>query len=163
MPTYTCTAAVGLLSSDHKKAIATAVTQADAEITGAPASFAQVVFHDIAEGDHFVGGKVLRHDHVFIEGQIRAGRTAADRTALVRRLIADVAEVTALPSFSVWVYLHELPPAAMAEFGHILPEPGDEPAWTEALSEGERERLLEIEGPPKNLTGTVSVQLSWAV
>jgi phenylpyruvate tautomerase PptA (4-oxalocrotonate tautomerase family) len=145
MPTYTCTAAVGLLSPDQKQAIAAAVTGAHSQITGAPASFAQVLFHDVAEGDHFIGGKALRHDHVFIEGRIRAGRSVVDRTTLLERLIEDVAAATALPSFSVWVYLHELPPAAMAEFGHILPEPGDEPEWADALPEHERERLEAID------------------
>jgi hypothetical protein len=29
-------------------------------------------------------------------------------------------------TFAVWVYLLELPAAAMAVFGYFLPEPGDE-------------------------------------
>ena len=49
-----------------------------------------------------------------------------------------------LPGFSVWVYLLELPAAAMAEFGHILPEPGDDPAWTAGLPEDERRRMSAI-------------------
>jgi hypothetical protein len=27
----------------------------------------------------------------------------------------------------------------MVEFGHVLPEPGDEPAWTAALPQSDRE------------------------
>ncbi len=145
LPTYTCTFASGLLSSDQKKAIAAAVTLAHAEITGAPASFAQVIFRDVPPGDHFVGGRPLSHDHIFVEGRIRAGRSPVDRRALMARLIADVSKAATLAPFSVWVYLLELPPEAMAEFGHILPQPGDEPAWTDSLPVDERRLLLEIE------------------
>jgi hypothetical protein len=41
----------------------------------------------------------------------------------------------------VWVYLSELPSRAMSEFGHVLPEPGDEDAWLAELPEEDRRRL----------------------
>jgi hypothetical protein len=47
-------------------------------------------------------------------------------------------------SRSVWVYVAELPPRQMIEFGHLLPEAGDEPAWTAALSAEEREFMQSI-------------------
>jgi phenylpyruvate tautomerase PptA (4-oxalocrotonate tautomerase family) len=144
MPTYTCAAAAGLLDSERKRAIARAITTAHAEITGAPAYFAQVIFEDVAEGDHFIGGAPLAHDHLFVHGCIRAGRSAGDRNALMMRLVADVASAANLPAFAVWVYLLELPPAAMAEFGHILPKPGDEAEWSRNLPAQDRERMQAI-------------------
>jgi phenylpyruvate tautomerase PptA (4-oxalocrotonate tautomerase family) len=133
MPTYTCTAAAGLLDAGRKGAIAHAVTLAHCEITGAPACFAQVVFRDVAKGDHFVGGIPLAHEHLFIYGRIRAGRSARVRDALIRRLAMDVAAAAGVDAFGVWVYLDELAPAAMVEFGHVLPEAGDEAAWLAAM------------------------------
>jgi phenylpyruvate tautomerase PptA (4-oxalocrotonate tautomerase family) len=144
MPTYTCAAAAGLLDPERKGAIARAITTAHAEITGAPAYFAQVIFEDVVEGDHFIGGAPLAHDHLFVHGRIRAGRSAEDRTALIKRLVADVARAANLPAFAIWVYLLELPPAAMAEFGHILPKPGDEAEWTRNLPAQDRERMQAI-------------------
>ena len=144
MPTYRCTAAQGLLNDNHKSKIAMAVTNAHAEITGAPAYFAQVIFDEVVPGNHFIGGRPLAHDHVFVYGRIRGGRSAVDRKALIKRITKEVAEITDLPSFSVWVYLLELPAAAMVEFGHVLPEPGDEPHWNEALPAGDRERMTAI-------------------
>ncbi len=144
MPTYTCTAAAGLLDREQKAAIARAVTLAHSEITGAPTHFAQVIFREVAAGDHFVGGVPLAHDHVFLYGRIRAGRSAVDRKALIRQLTADVAAAAGVDRFAVWVYLSELPAAAMVEFGHILPEAGDEAAWTEALPTDDRARLQAI-------------------
>ena len=144
MPTYTCTAAKGLLNKGQKARIAEAITAAHADITGAPAYFAQVFFQEIAEGDHFIGGRPLNHEHVFVYGHIRDGRAAVDRKALIRKMTADLAEIVELPTFSIWVYLAELPAASMVEFGHILPEAGDEPIWNDALPVEDRERMQAI-------------------
>lgn len=144
MPTYTCSARAGLLDDAAKGTIARAVTLAHAEVTGAPTHFAQVLFEDIPAGNHFVGGVQLAHDHVFVYGRIRGGRSEAMREALIRRLAADVAEAASVDTFAVWVYLLELPPAAMVEFGHVLPEAGAEAAWTDALPATDRERMAVI-------------------
>ena len=144
MPTYTCKSAAGLLDAPRKAAIARAVTRAHAEVTGAPAYFAQVAFETVPDGDHFIGGAPLAHEHVFVYGHIRAGRSALDRAALVERLVGGVAEAARLPRFAVWVYVLELPAAAMAEFGHVLPEPGGEAAWTAALPPADRDRMQAI-------------------
>ena len=144
MPTYTCTAAAGLLDAARKAALARAVTRAHCELTGAPSYFAQVVFQDVAPGDHFIGGAPLGHDHVFVYGRIRGGRSADVREALIRRLVADVAAAAGIEPFGVWVYLLELPPAAMVEFGHVLPEAGGEAAWTDALPASDRARMEAI-------------------
>ena len=47
-------------------------------------------------------------------------------------------------SRSVWVYVGELPARQMIEFGHLLPEAGDEPAWTAALPAADREFMQSI-------------------
>jgi len=101
MPTYFCTAAIGLLNAAKKQTIAAAITGAHAEITGAPQYFAQVIFDEVLAGSHFMGAEPLAHEHVFVYGHIRAGRSAQDRQALVMRLIRDVAAAASLPAFSV--------------------------------------------------------------
>jgi hypothetical protein len=45
---------------------------------------------------------------------------------------------------SVWVYVGELPARQMIEFGHLLPEAGDEPVWTAALPAADREFMQSI-------------------
>ncbi len=145
MPTYTCTTTAGLLGPEQKKAVARAVTLAHAEVTGAPVQFAQVIFDSVSAGDHFIGGAAPSHDHLFLYGRIRAGRSASIRARLVERLTADVAMAAGMDRFGVWVYLIELPAAAMVEFGHVLPEAGQESAWIEALPAGDRARLLAMQ------------------
>jgi hypothetical protein len=41
-------------------------------------------------------------------------------------------------STGVWVYLVELPATAMVEFGHVLPDPGDEDRRSAALPPKDR-------------------------
>jgi phenylpyruvate tautomerase PptA (4-oxalocrotonate tautomerase family) len=146
MPTYTCIATAGSLDSKQKHAIARAITLAHAEITGAPTYFAQVIFQEVPNGDHFIGGTSLAHAHVFVSGCIRAGRSAVDRKALIQRLTKDVAAAGRVEPFAVWVYLRELPAAAMVEYGHVLPEAGEEPIWNEALPSEDRRKMEEIQG-----------------
>ena len=45
---------------------------------------------------------------------------------------------------AIWVYLNELSPRQMIEFGRVLPEPGDEPVWTAALPEKDRAFMQSI-------------------
>ena len=112
MPTYICTAHSGLLNAEHKRAIAQVVTKAHADVTGAPEYFAQVMFQGVPEGDFFVGGVPLAHDHVFIYGLIRGGRSAVDRKSLINRIVKETSDAIGATSFATWVYIVELPAAA---------------------------------------------------
>jgi hypothetical protein len=44
----------------------------------------------------------------------------------------------------VWVYLSELPPNQMVEFGHVLPLHEEEVEWSAALPEAEKAYLEKI-------------------
>lgn len=141
MPTYTVTAAEGCLAAEQKQCIAAEITRVHNMVTGAPAYFAQVLFVDVRPGNYFVGGAPLRGDQVFVHGQIRAGRTDADKHRLLTGLAEAVGQAAQMTGNSIWVYLVDLPARQMIEFGHVLPEPGQEAAWTNALPAGDRERM----------------------
>src|SRR5262245_7401681 len=145
MPTYTCTTLEGRLTADQKRKIAREITRIHAEVTGAPGFFAQVIFTDVSAGNLFIGGVALKHDHIFVYGHIRAGRAAVDKArmiTLMAKAVGDAAKVD--DARAIWVYVAELPPRQMIEFGHLLPEPGDEAAWTAALPEADRVFLRSI-------------------
>lgn len=141
MPTYTCIAPAGRLSGEQKARIAAEITRVHHEVTGAATFFAQVIFQDIAAGNYFVGGKLLSGDQVFINGQIRAGRSAVDRARLLRELHACVVAAANARPTSVWVYITDLPARDMIEYGHVLPEPGQEASWLDALPADDRARM----------------------
>ena len=145
MPTYFCTSANGRLTSEQKKKIAGEITRIHAEVTGAPSYFAQVIFNEVEAGDWFMGGAPLNHEHIFVYGHIRDGRAAVDKTRMIKLMAEAVAAAAQVESTrAVWVYVNELPPRQMIEFGHVLPEPGDEPAWTAALPEEDRAYMQKI-------------------
>ena len=140
MPTYICRAA-GL--DDHTMAtLAAAITAIHTDVTGADGFFAQVLFEPLDPACCFLGGGRLEREHCFVHGHIRAGRSARDRAELITRLVAAVAQVLAVPADAVWVYISELPPRAMAEYGALLPEPGDEARWLSELPPDTRRRLM---------------------
>ena len=146
MPTYRVAAATGLLSAEKKHRIAQAITRVHTRVTGAQSFFAQVIFTDVAAGDHFVGGAPLQGDQVFVHGHIRAGRTPERKRQLLLDLVAAVASAGAIAPNRIWAYVAELPPGQMAEYGHILPEPGEEAAWLAGLPAADRE-LMERSAP----------------
>ena len=111
--------------------IAGEITRIHSEVTGAPAFFTQVIFTEVKAGDWFIG--------IFVSGHIRAGRAAVDKARMIKLMSEGVARAADVKDGrAIWIYLNELPPRQMIEFGHVLPEPGDESAWTAALPEEDR-------------------------
>lgn len=144
MPTYTVTT-TGTLSAAQRQRIATAITRTHHETTGAQTFFAQVLFVDVDATHWFMGGAPVSPNAIFVHGQIRAGRTVDIRHALLTGLLDATARAAGVAPTSVWVYLVELPAAHMAEYGHVLPEPGDEGRWLAGLPHADR-TLMESTG-----------------
>jgi phenylpyruvate tautomerase PptA (4-oxalocrotonate tautomerase family) len=134
----------GRLSADQKATIAKEITRIHGEVTGAPSFFAQVLFHELAPGNAFIGGALLTADQIFINGQIRIGRTKEQKAELIRCMLDAVTTVARTSRFYIWVYLTDLVPSQIAEFGHILPASGEEKEWMEALPAEDRQRMAAI-------------------
>jgi phenylpyruvate tautomerase PptA (4-oxalocrotonate tautomerase family) len=144
MPTYTVTTAADRLTANQKQEIAQGITRAHSEATGAQGFFAQVIFQCLPAGDHFLGGAPLRSDQLFVRGEIRAGRSGEQKSALLDALVALVAKAAQTEPRYVWVYLNELPPSQMVEYGKVLPLPGSEATWLDEMPEADRDYLLGI-------------------
>lgn len=145
MPTYVVTAPKGRLSVQQKERVAADVTRVHCTVTGAPAYFAQVIFNDVPDGNYFVGGRPLQGTaHVFLHGQIRAGRDSATKEKLLLGMMNAVADACELEPHCVQVYLVDVPARQIVEYGQILPLPGEEDAWWEAMPAHLRERLQAI-------------------
>ena len=146
MPTYVCTVKEGRLSPDQKSRVAAEVTRIHCEVTGAPTFFAQVIFEEVKPANHFMGGMPLTHDQIFIYGRVRAGRSIQDKLKLIKLMAEAVGKAAGVSRTGVWIYIAELPPRQMIEYGHVLPEPGDEDAWTNALPREDREFMQAVGG-----------------
>ncbi len=144
MPTYTVFTEANRLTPRQKTMIAQEITRIHKSVTGADAYFTQVLFSDVAPGNHFVGGKPLQHDLIYVLGQIRAGRTPEQRQELLLQLTNALALAAGAAHNAVWAYLIEIPSYQMVEFGHILPQPGAEAEWFHGLPSVDRGMMERI-------------------
>jgi phenylpyruvate tautomerase PptA (4-oxalocrotonate tautomerase family) len=129
MPTYTVYSPVGVLSDAQKRAIAREVTHVHSQVTGAQTFFAQVVFQDVPAGNWFIGGAPLEGKQIYLCGHVRGGRPAQMKRKLVLAIRDALVAHASVDGIQVWVYIVELPAALMVEYGHVLPEPGQETKW----------------------------------
>ena len=145
MPTYTVKYSNLKLSLKQKKLIADGITKTHSKFTGANTFFAQVIFQKNENSSHFMGGKLVKNKEIFLNGQIRAGRTSAIKKKLILGLREILTKNTKLKKDFVWVYLEDLPPQQMIEYGEILPKSGEEKKWFKSLSISLRKRLKRLE------------------
>ena len=145
MPTYTVKYSNLKLSSKQKKLIADGITKTHSKFTGANTFFAQVLFQKNENSSHFMGGKPVKNKEIFLNGQIRAGRTLIIKKKLILALREVLTQNTKLKKDFVWVYLEDLPPQQMIEYGEILPKSGEEKKWFKSLSKSLRKRLKRLE------------------
>lgn len=140
MPTYAFTTE-RRLTAEEKRALVASVTEIHAVEAAAPRYFVQVIFNTLDEGSLFIGGAPAPSGHVWVDARIRAGRTKQQKTAILERVMHETAAILGVPEQSVWVYVTDVEAQSMAEYGAVLPEPGAEAAWLEALPGELRERL----------------------
>ena len=145
MPTYTVTNSNFNLTSKQQKDLAQGITKVHNEVTGANTYFAQVIFNKTKKNNHFMGGKKVKEPSLFLLGQIRAGRPKKIKDRLISDLKNIIVKKTKLDETQVWVYIIDLPPSQMIEYGAVLPESGKELQWFKGLSNKLKKKLSQME------------------
>ena len=145
MPTYTVTNSNFNLSSKQQKNLAEGITKVHNVVTGANTYFAQVIFNKTKKDNHFMGGKKVKEPSLFLVGQIRAGRSKEVKDKLIVDLKDVLVKNSKLDETQVWVYINDLPPSQMIEYGAVLPESGKESEWFNNLSRKLKDKLSKIE------------------
>jgi phenylpyruvate tautomerase PptA (4-oxalocrotonate tautomerase family) len=128
MPIYQCAAPAGLLTSAMKAQIATAITDAHVEATGAPRVFVHVFFNELPPGVAYSAGEIDTKISG-IQGAIRAGRPLEVKQKLIQQISADWSKITGQPEKQVLAGLSEIDSDVTMEYGLILPHPGGEAEW----------------------------------
>ena len=144
MPTYTVTNSNFSLTSNQQKKLAEGITKVHNVVTGANTYFAQVIFNKTKKNNHFMGGKKVKEASMFLLGQIRAGRTKKVKDKLISELKDVLVKNSKLDETQVWVYIIDLPPSQMIEYGEVLPESGKEKVWFSKLSKKLKKKLSKI-------------------
>jgi len=145
MPTYTVKYSNIKLTQKQKNSIANDITNIHSKYTGANTFFAQVIFQKNEKNSHFMGGKVVKTKEIFLNGQIRAGRTSKIKKNLILGLKKILVKNTKLRGDFIWVYLEDLLSDQMIEYGEVLPKSGNEKKWFNSLTPNLRKRLKKIE------------------
>ena len=145
MPTYTVTNSNFNLSAKQQKKLAEGITKVHNVVTGANTYFAQVIFNKTKKDNHFMGGKKVKEPSLFLLGQIRAGRSKEVKDKLIVDLKDVLIKNSKLDETQVWVYINDLPPSQMIEYGAVLPESGKEREWFNNLSRKLKDKLSKIE------------------
>ena len=145
MPTYTITNSNFNISFKQQKKLAEGITKVHNEVTGANTYFAQVIFNKTKKNNHFMGGKIVKEPSLFLLGQIRSGRSKEIKDKLISDLKDVLVKNSNLDETQVWVYINDLPPSQMIEYGAVLPESGKEKEWFSNLSPKLRKKLSALE------------------
>ncbi|MGI8648999.1 MAG: tautomerase family protein [Rubrobacter sp.] len=124
MPFYQFTIPSGSPSAGLKAEIARAVTDVHASLTGAPASYVNVAFTEVAPGSIFVAGEEVHHGRMV--GWIRPGRTTEVKRALLNGIANAWSETTGEPAEGFALFLQEIPGSQMLEEGRMLPDPSED-------------------------------------
>ena len=144
MPTYTVTNSNFNLTSKDQKKLAEGITKVHNVVTGANTYFAQVIFNKTKNNNHFMGGKKVKEPSIFLLGQIRAGRPKKIKDKLISDLRDIIIKNSKLNETQIWVYILDLPPSQMIEYGEVLPESGKEKQWFSKLSKKLKIKLSKI-------------------
>ena len=145
MPTYTVTNSNFNITSKQQKKLAEGITKVHNVVTGANTYFAQVIFNTTKKKNHFMGGKIVKEPSIFLLGQIRARRPKKTKDKLISDLKNITVKKSKLDETQIWVYIIDLPPSQMIEYGAVLPESGKEKQWFTGLSNKLKRKLSALE------------------
>jgi phenylpyruvate tautomerase PptA (4-oxalocrotonate tautomerase family) len=143
MPTYVCSVLENSVDDHQKGAIAEAIARIHSEETGAPIFFCQIVIEEKKPTNRFLGPS-RASGQIWIRGDIRGGRTETQRTQMMLRMMEEVSRITGVKKEEIWVYVCNLAPTDMVEYGHVLPKPGEETAWFNGLPKPLQNHMIKL-------------------
>jgi phenylpyruvate tautomerase PptA (4-oxalocrotonate tautomerase family) len=141
LPTYTVTYSNTSLSTTQLERIAQLITTTHSECTGANTYFAQVMFKETPIDHHYMGGKPVHDRQIFVHGHIRGDRGLEIKRELILSLREALAKGAGFAEDQIWIYISDLVPDQMMEYGHILPPSGKEREWFDDLPTDLQARL----------------------
>ena len=92
-----------------------------------------------------MGGKIVKEKQFYLNGQIRAGRSSSVKKKLITTLRDKIIELTKVKKENLWIYILDLKPEQMIEYGEILPKAGGEKRWFSKLPKSLKIKLRKLE------------------
>lgn len=126
MPLYIVNSKPGAMPEEAKAGLAEDLTEIHCRVTDAPATFVHVFLFDDAPMPP-LGDKTA-----MVYGQIRHGRTDAQKAQICSEMAAAVATRSGIAPAEIHAFTTDTPASWVMEGGDVLPEPGEEEAWLAA-------------------------------
>ena len=123
MPLYIVNSKMGAMPEAAKAALADDLTEIHCRVTDASPTFVHVFFFE--DGPN----PPLGDKSAIVYGQIRAGRTDAQKSQIWKEMAEAVVSRAGLPAGDVHAFTTDTPASWVMEGGDVLPEPGEEEAW----------------------------------
>ena len=120
MPLYTITTQTGVLGDKDKAALAGQLTGLHCKLSGVPADWVHIVFHDYATGSGFTAGKPAATAALTL--LIRTGRTPEYKRELLAQLWRLLQNATGAPDDQIVIGIQEVPSSQAMEMGQIMPD-----------------------------------------
>lgn len=132
MPLYICVAPGGSIPATGKREISRSITRIHCEVTNAPPMFVHALFFDRDQVSSLgpLWKDVSPSCPYQVIGNIRAGRTDEQKERLVSGIRGAVAEALGVGVEQVAVATADTEAKWTMEGGQMIPEPGEEAAWT---------------------------------
>lgn len=86
-----------------------------------------------------VNAEPVSTSQVWIRGDVRAGRSDDQKVRIITQIVEQGSNAIGIERSEFWVYICDIP--KMAEFGQVMPGPGNEAAWIASLPEDVRQRF----------------------
>jgi phenylpyruvate tautomerase PptA (4-oxalocrotonate tautomerase family) len=134
MPFYGCSVPAGSLTDEQKHELAEAITRIHTEVTGASPALVHVLFTDVPSAALYSGGE--QASEIIIAGDIRAGRSSADKERILRQVGDACAAITGRSLDTLALVLRDVPAKNIFERGELAPGLGEDEAWLAALGAG---------------------------
>jgi phenylpyruvate tautomerase PptA (4-oxalocrotonate tautomerase family) len=120
VPLYTITTQTGVLRDDDKAVLAAQLTDVHCELSGVPANWVHIVFHEYPVGSGFTAGRPAAT--VALTLLIRTGRSSEYKRSLLAQLWQLLQNATGAANDQIVVGIQEVPPSQAMEMGKIMPE-----------------------------------------
>jgi phenylpyruvate tautomerase PptA (4-oxalocrotonate tautomerase family) len=120
VPLYTVTTQAGVLSDDKKAALAKQLTELHCKVSGVPANWVHIVFHDYVVGSGFTAGTPAAAAALTL--LIRTGRSPEYKRGLLMQLWQLLQSATGAPDDQIVIGIQEVPPSQAMEMGQIMPD-----------------------------------------
>jgi phenylpyruvate tautomerase PptA (4-oxalocrotonate tautomerase family) len=127
MPLYQIMNPKGAFTRETKQQIAAGISEIHLARAGGLKAFINVIFNEYEAGDGYIAAE--EDSPVIVSGSVRAGRDQQQKTDIMNDIMALMTQTGGIGVKKLVIAISDVNPANAMEWGHIMPEVGQEQEW----------------------------------